>query len=178
MTLITLSFVFGAILILAGIIGGGFEVKELKVPRISGTSRVMALVAGLAFIVVAFNMSQTAKNGNTGKTDGKTAGQDGNVDTERRRDPRGRDRSDNGKPGVVMSEMELNTNRPGLDLVSHMLPKDDPAICRDYCRDDPRCRAWTYVKPGIQGPEPRCWLKSSVPPPFPDGNCVSGTKIQ
>src|SRR5207237_8212495 len=28
-----------------------------------------------------------------------------------------------------------------------------------------QCRAWTYVKPGVQGNLARCWLKNQVPNP-------------
>jgi hypothetical protein len=38
-----------------------------------------------------------------------------------------------------------------------------------------RCKAWTWVRKGVQGPAAHCWLKDSVPPPVPDKNCWSGT---
>lgn len=39
-----------------------------------------------------------------------------------------------------------------------------------------QCVAWTYVNPGVQGPQARCWLKSAVPAPRPSTCCVSGIK--
>lgn len=49
-----------------------------------------------------------------------------------------------------------------------------PSQCRNACLNDPRCKAWTFVKIGIQGPNPRCWLKDSVPQAEQNVCCVSG----
>ena len=78
--------------------------------------------------------------------------------------------------GSQMSPMERGVNRPGLDYSSFEQPVDDPAVCSNACARDQKCRAWTYVRPNIQGPHPRCWLKSGIPSPQSDGCCVSGTK--
>jgi hypothetical protein len=72
--------------------------------------------------------------------------------------------------------MELDTNRMGGDYTVFDLQRDDPGLCRDACDNDPKCKAWTYVKPNVQGPRPRCWLKSVVPQPKADTCCVSGVK--
>jgi hypothetical protein len=45
-----LSFIFGGLLILTGIIGGGFEIKELKIPKVTWPTRLAALAVGLLFI--------------------------------------------------------------------------------------------------------------------------------
>jgi hypothetical protein len=45
-----LAFVFGALLLFVAIIGGGFELRELKVPRVGWAPRMVALVAGVLFI--------------------------------------------------------------------------------------------------------------------------------
>jgi len=72
-------------------------------------------------------------------------------------------------------EFEPDVNRPGSDYRNFDLNKAKPIVCRQACLDDqPRCRAWTYVKPGSQGPKARCWLKDKVPPPMPDTCCTSG----
>jgi hypothetical protein len=39
-----------------------------------------------------------------------------------------------------------------------------------------KCKAWTYVKPGIVGNKAPCRLKNKAPPPLQDGNCLSGVK--
>jgi hypothetical protein len=47
-------FIFGAILFLIGIIGGGFEISAIKVPAIDRRIRIAATVAGLMFVALAF----------------------------------------------------------------------------------------------------------------------------
>jgi hypothetical protein len=79
---------------------------------------------------------------------------------------------------VVLS-MEKGIDRPGSDYRSFDLrvpPPRAPAACRDACRRDARCKAYTYVRPGIQGKLPRCWLKSSVPAKRASDCCISGVK--
>jgi hypothetical protein len=81
-------------------------------------------------------------------------------------------------PGLATgSTMEQNVNRQGSDYRDFNLPAADPALCRDACVQDPRCKAWTYVKPNtVQGPVARCWLKGGVPSPNQNTCCVSGVK--
>ncbi len=50
------SLVFGCILLLIGIIGGGFELKEFKVPKVSWMPRAAAGVAGVFFILVGISI--------------------------------------------------------------------------------------------------------------------------
>jgi hypothetical protein len=50
MTVDIVSFLLGGILVLIGILGGGFEVKELKVPQIKGFARLFCIVGGVLFI--------------------------------------------------------------------------------------------------------------------------------
>ena len=150
MTIETLSFILGALLVLAGILGGGFEIKEVKIPKISGVTRFIAMVVGLAFIGFAFLAPMPPDQG-----------------------------GERTIPGDRMSSMEWDTNRPGLDYQDFDLSKDDPKLCQDACKNDPQCKAWTYVKPNtIQGPRPRCWLKHTIPRPRENTCCVSGTKIE
>lgn len=72
--------------------------------------------------------------------------------------------------------MEWNTDRPGMNISNFNLPAANPALCRNHCNSNPSCQAWTYVKPGVQGPHPRCWLKHSVPASQYNTCCVSGVK--
>ncbi len=75
--------------------------------------------------------------------------------------------------------MEVDTNRPGLDYRSFDLSSPDPNMCERTCKEDPQnCKAWTYVKPGVQGPTARCWLKTGVPPVLRNACCVSGVMQQ
>jgi len=54
MTLQTMSFIFGAILLAVAILGGGFEVKEIKVSNVTIGVRIIAGVVGLFFIGLGF----------------------------------------------------------------------------------------------------------------------------
>lgn len=71
---------------------------------------------------------------------------------------------------------ESNTDRPGLDIARIELNTPDPMRCRRRCNDRGECRAWTYVRPGVQGPRAVCYLKSAAPPPKPSNCCTSGVK--
>ena len=54
MTPQAMSFIFGAILLAVAILGGGFEVKEIKVSNVSVGVRIIAGIVGLFFIVLGF----------------------------------------------------------------------------------------------------------------------------
>ena len=70
---------------------------------------------------------------------------------------------------------EIDTNRGGSDYASFDLPRAEPQQCLDRCKGDNRCLAWTYVKPGVQGANARCYLKSPAPPATANNCCISGT---
>ena len=72
--------------------------------------------------------------------------------------------------------MEVNTNRFGEDYKDLDLPSGDPNLCADACAQEPRCKAWTMVQPGVQGDNAKCWLKERIPAPQHDENCISGVK--
>jgi len=75
------------------------------------------------------------------------------------------------------SGVEINTDRPGLDYKNFNLPYPDYRLCQNACNEDPKCKAWTYVKPyTIQGPQARCWLKGSIPNKTRKNCCISGIK--
>ncbi len=74
---------------------------------------------------------------------------------------------------------EVDTNRPGSDYRNFDLGEPRPELCSEACARDANCKAYTYVKPGVQeNPEPRarCWLKSDTPNPVANSCCVSGVK--
>ncbi len=71
---------------------------------------------------------------------------------------------------------EQNVNRPGKDYTSFVLQEAKPELCQKACNEDPRCKAYTYVKPGLQGAQARCWLKSEAPTSVTDECCISGVK--
>jgi hypothetical protein len=72
--------------------------------------------------------------------------------------------------------LERDTDRPGADYIYYELPAARPELCRAACEGDSKCRAFTYVKPGIQGDSARCWLKSRITDAVSNTCCVSGVK--
>ena len=71
--------------------------------------------------------------------------------------------------------VEPNMNRPGSDYKSFWL-SGGCEQCQKACAKDPKCKAYTYVKPVKKGAKARCLLKFSVPPPVPNKRCISGVK--
>ncbi len=51
-----LILILGGLLVTIGVIGGGFEVKELKVPKVGGGSRILAGIVGSVLIIVGIGM--------------------------------------------------------------------------------------------------------------------------
>ena len=80
---------------------------------------------------------------------------------------------------------EENTDRPGRDLKDFNLSLPSPGtfggpedVCRETCQRNDQCKAWTFVRAGIQGPNPRCWLKNAIPAPRANNCCVSGVPVR
>jgi hypothetical protein len=71
---------------------------------------------------------------------------------------------------------EPGTDRPGSNYRNFDLEQPDVDFCVEACQKDPRCKAFTYVNPGVQGPKARCWLKDAVPPAKSSSCCISGVK--
>ena len=90
---------------------------------------------------------------------------------------RGRKEAEPKPPEVrgIKDGMEYGVDRMGLDYRGFELSDADPKICQSSCSADPQCKAWTYVKPGIQGNLARCWLKDKIPQPRANDCCISGT---
>jgi hypothetical protein len=76
--------------------------------------------------------------------------------------------------GIAGGTFEPGINRMGGDYRSFWLPQADPVLCQRQCEAEEQCRAWTYVVPGHQGPDAKCWLKAAVPDPSPSDCCTSG----
>ncbi len=71
--------------------------------------------------------------------------------------------------------MEMDTDRPWNDFSDFVPKANDPALCQTACKQDARCKAWTYVRRGAQGrTQPHCYLKSPVPDAHHDSCCISG----
>lgn len=58
MNLATVTFILGGILILVGILGGGFELREMKVPKVNWITRLVAATTGMVFILGAIGLDQ------------------------------------------------------------------------------------------------------------------------
>lgn len=70
---------------------------------------------------------------------------------------------------------EQGTDRPGNNLRSGIpLDTANPRLCYEMCDKDPKCMSFTFVQPGVQGPQARCWLKSDVPKAVQNEYCISG----
>jgi hypothetical protein len=81
-----------------------------------------------------------------------------------------------GPGNTEQAGLEPGTDRPGSDYRNFDLPLPRPEDCQSACMNEYACVAFTYVNPGVQGPNPRCWLKSSVAAPQASSCCVSGVK--
>jgi hypothetical protein len=55
-TIEVISFIIGGILIGTAIVGGGFEIKEVKMPRVGAGARIVSLVAGSGFVLLAIGI--------------------------------------------------------------------------------------------------------------------------
>jgi hypothetical protein len=69
---------------------------------------------------------------------------------------------------------QSNVDLPGFDLERFEMARGRKELCAQECKDNPLCRAYTFVRPGFQGRRAVCWLKSDVPKPKPSNCCVSG----
>ena len=70
MTANALILGLGAVLLLVGILGGGFELKEFKVPKVGPAPRVIATIAGAFFVLLGMGLegsSASAKKPETEK---------------------------------------------------------------------------------------------------------------
>jgi len=57
MSLVTMSFILGGVLVAIAVLGGGFEVRELKIPSVGQTSRILCFVVGAVFVGLAIFLS-------------------------------------------------------------------------------------------------------------------------
>jgi hypothetical protein len=69
---------------------------------------------------------------------------------------------------------ERNVDRPGLDFRN--APSSGASDCSFKCQLENQCRAFTFVRPGVQGPSGRCFLKRAVPVASRNRCCTSGVR--
>ena len=70
--------------------------------------------------------------------------------------------------------LEMGVARWGGDFQRFAVLSGKPQECAAACQNDEKCRSWTYVRPGVEGPSAFCRLKASVPFAASDPCCVSG----
>ncbi|HEX3619767.1 MAG TPA: PAN domain-containing protein [Candidatus Udaeobacter sp.] len=66
------------------------------------------------------------------------------------------------------------TNLPGHDYAHFDAPS--AFVCRNTCGGEADCQAYTWVKPGFQGPRGQCWLKNREPNIVKDACCDSAPR--
>ncbi len=76
----------------------------------------------------------------------------------------------------IPSDFQIGLNFPGNDITHFTPPTPDPAECQNACLGSAQCVAWTYVKGGVQGAQPVCYLKSKAANTRKDDCCISGLK--
>ncbi len=70
--------------------------------------------------------------------------------------------------------LEKGSDRFGGDLDGVFLPDGDPTDCQRLCTENADCRAFTFVRAGVQSPDARCWLKRAERTLTEDDCCTSG----
>ena len=81
-----------------------------------------------------------------------------------------------GISGAALAQSDTfspNTDRFGSDF-RNIAVNGDPKTCMSLCVRERECRAWTFVKAGLQGPSARCFLKNQVPRAVANNCCTSG----
>lgn len=74
--------------------------------------------------------------------------------------------------------LEPDTDRMGADYKGFALPRAEPEACRQACASDSACKAYTYVRPALKGPQAMCFLKSAAVASTRSDCCTSGAKMK
>jgi hypothetical protein len=75
----------------------------------------------------------------------------------------------------ISKDAEVGIDRSGGDYRNfETAPDDSGAACAKTCKDEQRCRAWTYMRPGYQNAAAHCYLKGKIPLPRHHPCCISG----
>lgn len=74
MTVEIASFLFGGLLMLIGILGGGIEIKELRVPQIKGITRFFCIAGGVFFILLGVGLKSSDTLNNSQPQNDKQSG--------------------------------------------------------------------------------------------------------
>ena len=83
--------------------------------------------------------------------------------------------TDQGKGGMLSAVPVGGVNLMGGDIGGDASVNDQGQACAVMCVQNSECRAFTWVRPGVQGPTAMCWLKGpSYSPANADANTASG----
>ena len=80
--------------------------------------------------------------------------------------------------GLLLSASPVVACGPYCDMpgdrggVAHYI--DNAVACESTCDRTPSCRGWTWVKPGVQGPQAVCWIKKQIVSTVRSNCCISG----
>lgn len=75
-------------------------------------------------------------------------------------------------PAAALDPCGFNCDLPGNDIAAFAAVSADQ--CAAACRQNGACNAWTWVKPGYQGPAAVCYLKHPIPKARGAACCISG----
>lgn len=157
MDLNTTLIITGVIALFAAILGGGLKALGFEIPVLQSTRRQI-LLAAFGTVLIAWGMAVEP--------------------VKKRAEPaQVTDREPATKPPVTYEE---GVDRWGDDLypIPIVMPRDDAMLCATACMQDPRCKAFTYVRPNtIRGPTGECFLKSGPGVVRSHVCCISGLKI-
>jgi len=79
---------------------------------------------------------------------------------------------------ILLSPPDARACGPYCDMpgdrggVAHYI--DNAVACERLCDGQQQCRGWTWVKPGVQGPQAVCWIKSELKSTMRSDCCISG----
>ena len=72
---------------------------------------------------------------------------------------------------------EPATDRQGGDFAQFLMSKPDPQACLKACVANTQCQAFTYVKPGYQTEQAKCYLKRGGTTATDNAAAFSGRKV-
>jgi len=84
--------------------------------------------------------------------------------------------STEGGSGAANSCLEDNVDRYGSDYQYFDMDNPDPLICMQACLNDPNCVSFSFVRPGYQVSNARCYLKNTDPGAYANNCCISGLR--
>jgi len=78
----------------------------------------------------------------------------------------------------AVTQVYFGWNASGGDYTHFAMAQPRASWCAYYCSQESRCKAFTYVPPGIQGSQPVCWLKDRAYTWYSDNRLTSGIIVR